>query len=178
MTLLDFLRANENANPRRIEEKSIALVGMQRALQVPKSGWQVFLTQFLHILGHSPAQPAHLQVDRAAMITAANAGDEPAIAAAAGRPDDVAIAQSAGAHGKELQDLGYTLSHVVHAYGAICQAITEIAIEHDAAITTQEFRALNRCTDTAIAGAVTAFQAERNESLHNSETQHTGLPGT
>jgi signal transduction histidine kinase len=109
------------------------------------------------------------------MIKAANDSDEPAIAAAAGRPYDVAVAQSAGAHGKALQGLGYTLSHVVHAYGAICQAITEIAIERDAAITTQEFRALNRCLDTAIAGAVTVFQAERNESLNNRETQHLGF---
>jgi signal transduction histidine kinase len=175
MTLLDFLRANETAIHARIEEKSVAMVGMQRALQVPKGGWQVFLAQLVHILEHAPAQAAHLEVDRAAMIKAANDSDEPAIAAAAGRPYDVAVAQSAGAHGKQLQDLGYTLSHVVHAYGAICQAITEIAIEHDAAITTAEFRALNRCLDTAIAGAVTVFQAERNESLNNRETEHLGF---
>ena len=93
-----------------------------------------------------------LEVDTDGMVKAANDSDEPAIAAAAGRPYDVEVAKSAGAYGKELQHLGYTLSHVVHSYGAICQAITEIAIEQKAAITTEEFRALNRCLDTAIAG--------------------------
>ncbi len=175
MTLLGFLRANEKAVHARIEEKSSALVGMQRASQVPKGGWPVFFTQLLHILEHAPAEAAYLEIDRDGMVKAANDSDEPAIAAAAGRPYDVAVAQSAGMYGKELQDLGYTLSHVVHGYGAVCQAITEIAIEHDAAITTAEFRALNRCLDTAIAGAVTAFQAERNESLNNRETRHLGF---
>jgi signal transduction histidine kinase len=64
---------------------------------------------------------------------------------------------------------------VVHAYGAICQSITEFAIEKKEAITTEEFRALNRCLDTAIAGAVTMFHAERAEDLNNRETQHLGF---
>ena len=40
--------------------------------------------------------------------------------------------------------LGFTVSQVVHDYGDICQAITELAIEQNAPITTDEFRTLNR----------------------------------
>jgi signal transduction histidine kinase len=47
----------------------------------------------------------------------------------------------AGAHGQELLRLGYTLSHVVHAYGAICQSITETAAKKNVAIAASEFQA-------------------------------------
>ena len=39
--------------------------------------------------------------------------------------------------------------------GDICQAVTELALEQHAPITTEEFHTLNRCLDTAIAEAVT-----------------------
>jgi signal transduction histidine kinase len=175
MALLEFLKTNEKAVQVRIEEKSSALAGMRPASEVPHSGLPIFFKQLLHVLEHAPTEILHLDVDKDGMVKAANDSNEPAIAAAAGRPYDVEVAKSAGAYGKELQQLGYTLSHVVHAYGAICQAITEIAIEKNAAITTEEFRALNRCLDTAIAGAVTMFHAERAEDVTNRETQHLGF---
>jgi signal transduction histidine kinase len=174
MALLEFLKTNEKAVHARIEEKSSALAGVRPGSDVPTSGLPIFFKQLLHVLEHVPTEVVHLEVDKDGMVKAANDGDEPAIAAAAGRPYDAEVAKSAGAYGKELQHLGYTLSHVVHAYGAICQAITEIAIEKKAPITTEEFRALNRCLDTAIAGAVTMFHAERTEDATNRETQHLG----
>jgi hypothetical protein len=66
-----------------------------------------------------------------------------------------AIAASAALRGRELRDLGFNVSQVVHDYGDICQAITEVAIDQHAAITVEEFHILNRCLDTAIAEAVT-----------------------
>lgn len=51
--------------------------------------------------------------------------------------------------------MGFTVSQVVHDYGDICQAVTELSIEQRAPITTEEFHTLNRCLDTAIAEAVT-----------------------
>jgi signal transduction histidine kinase len=66
-----------------------------------------------------------------------------------------AIGSSATRHGRELRELGFTLSQVVHDYGDICQAITEVATEQNAPITADEFHILNRCLDTAIADAVT-----------------------
>jgi signal transduction histidine kinase len=54
-----------------------------------------------------------------------------------------------------LLTLGFTVSQVVHDYGDICQAVTELAVKQNAPITTEEFHTLNRCLDTAIAEAVT-----------------------
>ena len=65
-----------------------------------------------------------------------------------------AIGASAAKHGSDLLAMGYTVSQVVHDYGDVCQAITELAIEQKATISTEEFHTLNRCLDTAIAGAV------------------------
>jgi signal transduction histidine kinase len=66
-----------------------------------------------------------------------------------------AIGTSATRHGADLLRLGFTVSQVVHDYGDICQAVTELALEQNAPITTAEFHVLNRCLDTAIADAVT-----------------------
>jgi signal transduction histidine kinase len=60
-------------------------------------------------------------------------------------------------HGGELLRSGFTVAQVVHDYGDACQSITELAIEHGAAISTEEFRALNHCLDNAIAEAVTEY---------------------
>ena len=73
------------------------------------------------------------------------------------------IAQSAVQHGHELLRQGFTVSQVVHDYGDVCQAITELAVEMHASISTDDFRMLNRCLDDAIAGAVTAFGREQNQ---------------
>jgi signal transduction histidine kinase len=66
-----------------------------------------------------------------------------------------AIISTAARHGAELETRGFSVSQVVHCYGDICQAITELALEQQAPITTEEFRTLTRCLDSAIAGAVT-----------------------
>lgn len=66
-----------------------------------------------------------------------------------------AIGTTAARHGRDLLGLGFNVSQVVHDYGDICQAITELALEQGAPIGIEEFRILNRCLDTAIAEAVT-----------------------
>jgi signal transduction histidine kinase len=68
-----------------------------------------------------------------------------------------AIADGALLHGQELLRYGFTVSQVVHDYGDVCQSITELALELDAPIATEDFRTLNRCLDDAIASAVTEF---------------------
>ena len=74
------------------------------------------------------------------------------------------ISRSAIKHGHELLRQGFTVSQVVHDYGDVCQAITELAVELNAPISTDDFRTLNRCLDDAIAGAVTEYGRERNQS--------------
>jgi hypothetical protein len=79
------------------------------------------------------------------------------------------IGRSAILHGHDLLMQGFTVSQVVHDYGDICQAITDLAVEEQAPISTDDFRTLNRCLDDAIAGAVTEYGRERNQSTLDGE---------
>ena len=72
-------------------------------------------------------------------------------------PAATEIGRAATVHGAEMLRLGYTVDQVVHDYGDVCQAVTELAVEHNKLIAAAEFRTLNRCLDNAIADAVTAF---------------------
>ena len=85
-----------------------------------------------------------------------------------------AIAIAAAKHGAELRALGFNISQVVHDYGDICQAVTEVAVEQRVAITTEEFHVLNRCLDTAIAGAVTEHARITAESRSTGEIERSG----
>jgi signal transduction histidine kinase len=72
---------------------------------------------------------------------------------------------TAGAHGKQLLELGFTIDQVVHDYGDLCQAVTDLAVERDAPFGVDEFRTLNRCLDNAIASAVTEFSYQHELTL-------------
>lgn len=72
---------------------------------------------------------------------------------------------SATQHGRQLLELGFTVGQVVHGYGDLCQAVTDLAFELDKPFAVREFRTLNRCLDNVIASAVTAFSAERDASV-------------
>ena len=85
-----------------------------------------------------------------------------------------AIGTAGARHGGELLALGFNLSQVVHDYGDICQAVTELALEQHAAITTEEFHTLNRCLDTAIAEAVTEHGRLTAERASADELEHFG----
>jgi signal transduction histidine kinase len=74
------------------------------------------------------------------------------------------IGVTAAAHGKALLEIGFTVEQVVHDYGDLCQAITELAHERDAPFRVEEFRTLNRCLDAAIADAVSEFSAQRDSA--------------
>ena len=56
------------------------------------------------------------------------------------RPAEATFAASAARHGAELFRLGYPLSHVVRAYGSICQAINELAVNEAFGIAPTEFQ--------------------------------------
>jgi signal transduction histidine kinase len=72
------------------------------------------------------------------------------------------LGATATQHGLELLERGYSVDQVVHDYGDLCQAITELAFERVVPIAIDEFRTLNRCLDDAIAGAVTEFSRRRD----------------
>src|SRR5687767_4817124 len=95
--------------------------------------------------------------------------------ASTGTPhSDGALSSGATLHGRDLLALGFTVSQVVHDYGDICQAVTEIAIEQHAPITTEEFRTLNSCLDTAIAEAVTEHARITAETRSQDESERLG----
>jgi signal transduction histidine kinase len=71
------------------------------------------------------------------------------------------MGETATLHGLELLRHGFTVEQVVHDYGDLCQAITDLAFEHEAPVEIDEFRTLNRCLDNAIAQAVTEFSRHR-----------------
>jgi K+-sensing histidine kinase KdpD len=73
------------------------------------------------------------------------------------------MGRSATAHGRSLMEQGFTIDQVVHAYGDVCQAVTDLAFECSASITTDEFRTLNRCLDNVIADAVTEYSHRYND---------------
>ena len=56
-----------------------------------------------------------------------------------GRSSSPEIGRTAVLHGHDLLRQGFTVSQVVHDYGDICQAITELAVESNAPISTEEF---------------------------------------
>jgi signal transduction histidine kinase len=76
-----------------------------------------------------------------------------------------AIGASAAEHGRSLLRQGFTIAQVVHDYGGVCQAVTELADELKVPITTTEFNAFNACLDDAIAQAVTEYAQQREQSI-------------
>jgi len=80
------------------------------------------------------------------------------------------IADSAIQHGHDLLRQGFSVSQVVHDYGDVCQSVTELAGEMNAPISTDDFRTLNRCLDEAIAGAVSEYGRQQNQTILEGET--------
>jgi signal transduction histidine kinase len=85
-----------------------------------------------------------------------------------------AIGSSAARHGRNLHERGYTISQVVHVYGALCQAIIECAVEQQTPIPAEEFHILNGCLDTAIAEAVTEHARLVAERSATAEVERLG----
>jgi hypothetical protein len=76
----------------------------------------------------------------------------------------VEITKTPVLHGRDLLLQGLTLSQVVHGYGDVCQSVTELALEQESPISTEDCHNLNACLDDAIAGAVTEFARGRHQS--------------
>jgi len=130
------------------------------------NGVPLFLEQLTKTL------EAELQGDtgRSLRISGASGGDATAMSE---------IGVSAAAHGKRLLELGFSVDQVVHDYGDLCQAITDLAVERDAPFSVDEFRTLNRCLDNAIADAVTEFSVQRDATVarrqHAEEHERMGV---
>lgn len=143
--LHDFLRTNRA----ELIERCRAKVAKRRSPHATPAelehGVPLFLDQLADMLedGGPPPPPAPAQPRVAA-------GPEARISAGATR------------HGSELLRNDFTVNQVVHDYGDLCQAITELAGEQGAPISVREFGLLNIRLDNAIAGAVTEFARQRD----------------
>jgi len=87
-------------------------------------------------------------------------------------PDAAGVATE---HGRELMNEGFTIAQLVHDYGDVCQSVTELAIEREAPISTEDFRVLNRCLDDAIADAVTEFARVRDLGVAKENNERLGV---
>ena len=86
---------------------------------------------------------------------------------------------SAERRGKESLKLGYSISQVVHGYGALCQAITQYVEESSNQIASpREFNRLNFCLDIAIAEAVTEFNRGQRENAERDEVRASWISST
>jgi len=112
------------------------------------------------VAGRSVPPPTALEIDHGVPVFLSQLGD----ALRSGENTNLDISRSALKHGHDLLLQGFTVSQVVHDYGDVCQAITELAVALNSPISTDDFRTLNRCLDDAIAGAVTEYGRARNQS--------------
>lgn len=144
--LQKFLQENRSEILLLTEEKTLSLAGIRDNSDELRIGLPLFYDQLIKVL----EEKSHSKPPEKLLIAATE-------------------------HGKEFLRLGYSLSHVVHAYGAMCQAITELATKKNANITPGEFNTLNGCLDIAIAAAVSEFQFRSNEASEAREMQHLGF---
>ena len=63
---------------------------------------------------------------------------------------------------------------MVHDYGDVCQAVTELAVERKATITAEEFHTLNLSLDVAMAEAVTEYSRQQQDSISRDEVERRG----
>ena len=108
-------------------------------------GIPLFLTQLVETLRIEEVPPAANDPE---------SGDTTAV--------NLEIAAGATRQGRQGLQAGLAVDQVVHGYGDLCQAVTELAMEREAKLSTGEFNTLNRCLDNAIADAVTEFGRERD----------------
>ena len=148
--LYEFLNLNRPELIERCRNK-VALRSAPRAtLREMEHGIPLFLEQLIHTL--KIEQGPHPQESRKV--------SGPSTPGKTYQPSE--IGTSAAKHGQELHRKGFTVDQVVHDYGDLCQAITELAVEKSAPVSADEFKTLNRCLDNAIADAVTEFQEQRD----------------
>ncbi len=173
--LYKFLIENKKEILALTEQKTRELAeGVASSAELEK-GLPIFYMQLITELAYSKSENPNSRSNIGEMAKAARAADEPALALAAGTQNQAEVARSAGEHGLELLRLGYTLSHVVHAYGSMCQAINELATQKNFKITPDEFRKVNQCLDVAIAGAVTEFQAQSDLNQSKRDVEKLGF---
>jgi hypothetical protein len=141
----EFLQANRTELISRCREKAAGRIAPRRTPAQLEYGIPVFLGQIIETF-RAERTPEALARHKASALP------RPSLALV-----PVEIAATAMKHGEELRRHGFTVDQLVHDYGDLCQALTELAMEKGEPISVDEFHTFNRCLDDAIADAVTAF---------------------
>jgi signal transduction histidine kinase len=144
----DFLSNNRSELEKRCRQKVAARPGRAATETQLRDGVPMFLDQLIRTL----------EVEQSDSPENSRRISGPSGGGAALSEVSVTAAQ----HGKDLLALGLTVDQVVHDYGDLCQAITDLAVERDVPFHVNEFRTLNRCLDNAISDAVTEFSYQRD----------------
>lgn len=147
--LYEFLTSQRTAILNVAREKASGIMGGSANHGTVEEGWKVFYDELIGILKLD--QPFEFHSER-------------------GAHSSMAVKQ-----GKEYVRLGCTISEVVHSYGNICQAITEVATDRGYQMTPREFRQLNLSLDTAIAEAVSEFERVRRATVRLAEIDRLGV---
>lgn len=156
--LSEFLILNRNDLIISCQKMAAERINSPETNADPDHGVPLFLQQLIDVLG----------VESGTDVRAV-AGEDPT-------PAPSVIGRAAALHGAEMLRTGYSIDQVVHGYGDVCQAITEMAIAQKAEISPDEFRTLNRCLDDAIADAVTAYSSACQAAINNqAEILHKSL---
>ena len=145
------------ANRTELIDRCRAKVALRRNVVTPKAQLESGIPKFLDQLIHT------LEVEQ----TAAPMRSRRISGPSGGGPVASEIDAAGARHGRELLEQGYTVEQVVHDYGDLCQAVTEMAFEHDVTIEVHEFQTLNRCLDNGIAAAVKEFGVQRDQLFAN-----------
>lgn len=68
-----------------------------------------------------------------------------------------ASTEEARAHGQQTFQSGYRIEQIAEDFGAICDVITELAIERNVELDARSYQLLNQCIDSGIAEAIATF---------------------
>lgn len=146
--LLEFILENRAELIRRTREKVQARSAPRATPEEIERGVPLFLNQFTDLLKATQPQAS---------------------------PRTPAINTTATRRGNELLRRGFSIAQVVHDYGDICQAVTELAGNYSKQFDTSEFHLLNLCLDNAIAEAVTEYSRQRDQDVAEKEVERLGF---
>jgi signal transduction histidine kinase len=127
------------------------------------------------VASRTSPKPTDVELRHGVPVFLDQLGDALRVAKATEVIDHEQIGKSAARHGHDLLRMGLSIGQVVRGYGDVCQVVTELAVRLNAPIMGAEFQTLNLCLDDAIAEAVTEYSRQRENTIHDENTERLGV---
>ena len=83
--------------------------------------------------------------------------------------------ETAARHGRRRQELGYTIEIITRDFGAISDAVGEIAGRECLSFGAREYQVFNQCLDTAIGTAIEQYWSEARTKMEHASAERVGL---